>query len=61
MHKNIMDRDYYLGAKYVILKLREQLITKLDEKSYRILEEELDRIEKELDLRFYFSEEQKKD
>ncbi|WP_338601026.1 hypothetical protein V6M85_13155 [Sulfolobus tengchongensis] len=56
-----MDRDYYLGAKFVILKLREKLITRLDEKSYNILEEELSKIEKELDLRFYFSEEHKKD
>jgi len=56
-----MDRDYYLGAKYVILKLRERLVTKLDERSYNLLEDELERIEKELDLRFYVSEEQKKD
>lgn len=56
-----MDRDYYLGAKYVILKIRERLITKLDEKCYNILEEELSKIEKELDLRLYFYEEHKKD
>ncbi|WP_248547195.1 hypothetical protein [Metallosphaera sedula] len=56
-----MDRGYYLGAKYVILKLRERLITKFNVESYNLLEEELGRIEKELDLRFYFSEEQKKD
>ncbi|BBL48366.1 hypothetical protein MJ1HA_2488 [Metallosphaera sedula] len=57
----VMDRGYYLGAKYVILKLRERLITKFNVESYNLLEEELGRIEKELDLRFYFSEEQKKD
>ncbi|WP_187152666.1 hypothetical protein [Acidianus manzaensis] len=56
-----MDRAYYLGAKYVILKLRERLVTKLDDRSFNLLDEELEKIEKELDLRFFVSEEQKKD
>ena len=56
-----MDRGYYLGAKYVILKLRETLVMKLDEESFKIVENELSKLERELDLRFYFSEELKKD
>jgi hypothetical protein len=56
-----MNHDYYLGAKYVILKLRERLVTRLDEKSFNILENELENIERELDLRLFVSEEQKKD
>jgi hypothetical protein len=56
-----MNHDYYLGAKYVILKLRERLVTRLDEKSFKILENELENIERELDLRLFVSEEQKKD
>ncbi|AGE70448.1 hypothetical protein [Sulfolobus acidocaldarius] len=42
----MVTKDYYLGAKYVILRLRESLATKLDDKTYMILEEELTKIGK---------------
>jgi pyruvate/2-oxoglutarate dehydrogenase complex dihydrolipoamide dehydrogenase (E3) component len=56
-----MDLAYYLGAKYTILKIKERLMSKLDQRSYTLLETELEKIEKELDLRYYVSEEQKRD